>query len=171
MNQIVTFVKNIIDRRLDGVMTILAKLNSSILKRCYLAEQAYFYLSRLETLELNKCQFCIPVTSAAIPSSSTFDLCNKASEIKVNAKIAGKIADCIGQRWQLLAFELDVDQPTLDKIIDNNPRNTEKAITDMLMHCVNKRQGDLTLKEVEECIKRVGVNINWEKFKDLYQHE
>ena len=106
--------------------------------------------------------------SAAIPSSSTFDMCNQISEVKVTAKIAGKIADCIGQRWQLLAFELDVDQPTLDKIIDNNPRNTEKAITDMLMHCVNKRQGQLTLKEVEEGILTVGVNVNWDKFKSLY---
>ena len=68
----------------------------------------------------------------------------------------------------MLALELGVDQSSLDKITYNNPRDVDKAITDMLMHCVNKRNGELTLKEVEQSIRNVGVNNNWDKFYTLY---
>ena len=91
--------------------------------------------------------------------------------MKVSYKIAVKIADCIGQRWQMLASDLGVNQPTLDKIIYNNPRDVEKAITDMLMHCVNERQGELTLKRVEEGIITMGVTVDWDKFRKLYHHK
>ena len=111
--------------------------------------------------------FLIPETSSSIPSSPFFGLGNYTSKI-VTEKIAGQIAACIGQRWEFLAYELDLDQPTLDKIRYNNPRDVDKAITDVLMHCVNKRQGKLTLKEVDDAIRKHDVNVNWEKFKNLY---
>lgn len=91
--------------------------------------------------------------------------------IKLDQILVAKIAKCIGQGWQLLAYELGIDKPTLDKIIEDNPRNTEKAMTDMLMKCVQDKKGRFTLQDVRKCIEATNVTVNWDAFNKLYEYE
>ena len=117
----------------------------------------------LSVIHLNVSMFSISEKESSEKASAC-----PAEPTKINSRMLGRIARCIGSGWQMLALELDIDKPTLDKIEENNLKNTEKAIADVIDQWVKNCHGKATLQDLQLHLKAVNITVNWEEFHKLF---
>ena len=89
-------------------------------------------------------------------------------KLRMNDKLISKISNCIGENWQILGHELDLNHVQIEHISEDHPNNTLMKIYHMLKKWSHKMSKKATLDILVQAMRNCPtLSVQWDGIKNI----